>query len=60
MNNKWPMINKQTINGKTIHEQTIHEQTMNEQTMNEQWMKAKQTTMMAKANSTKINKIIPT
>ena len=43
------MINEQTINGQTIHEQTIHEQTMNEQ-----WTKAKQTMMMAKANSTKI------
>ncbi len=48
---KWMMINDQTINGQTIHEQTIHEQTMNEQ-----WTKAKQTTMMAKANSTKIKK----
>ena len=36
-----------------------YEQTMNEQTMNEQWEKAKQTTMMEKANSTK-QKIIPT
>ena len=51
MNDKWTMINEQTINGRTIHEQTIHEQTMNEK-----WMKAKQTTMMAKANSTKIQK----